>query len=316
MPWAVPEKSDPVPPYWVPIAVPCQAPDFTTPSAVVPPETMSPWDVFKPAAERPPTKVVVAAPVSARLVVVAFVMEVSPRMVFPPETTSPADEARPPPATESPPLQVEVAVEVKVMGTVDWMEPPETVSPPEEARPPVPTWMPASKVEVPATVERSVPPERRSPPEELMPAEERPPVKVEVAAPVTARFVVVAALKDVEDASKVPVGPTVKLPATVEEAEEIKPPWASTWKTVVVAEEVASRIENGRPEAPKRGLSVRRFAEVEVPAMVRTERGSYVEVPTERLSVAEVSRTNVPSSVHPPTLVLGDVHVKFPLPST
>lgn len=240
----------------------------------MPPETMSPWDVFNPAAESPPVKVEVAEVVTARFVVVAEVIAASPRMVFPPETTSPADEESPPPETERPPDQVEVAVEVKVIGTVDWMEPPETVRPPEEERPPVATWIPASKVEVPVTVERSVPPERVRPPEEERPAEERPPVRLVVADPVTARFVVVAELKAVEEASKVPVGPTVKFPAMVEEAEAIKPPCASTWKTVEVAEDVARRIENGTPEAPKSGRSVRRFAVVEVPVMVTTLRGS------------------------------------------
>lgn len=56
------------------------------------------------------------------------------------------------------------------------------------------------------------------------PAAEIPPVNVEVAEPVTARLLVVADVKAVDEANKVPVGPTTKFPTTVDEALEIKPP--------------------------------------------------------------------------------------------
>ena len=91
-----------------------------------------------------------------------------------------------------------------------------------------PALMPPSNDEVAVTVERRVPPVKVRPAEEDRPAPETAPVKVEVAEPVTARLVVVALVKAVEEASKKPAGPTLKSPTTVDEALETKPAaWVS-----------------------------------------------------------------------------------------
>ncbi len=68
-----PEVSRPVPPYAAPTGVPCQVPWMTVPNLEEPPETTKPLEVERPAAVTPPVKVVVAEPVTARLVVEALV---------------------------------------------------------------------------------------------------------------------------------------------------------------------------------------------------------------------------------------------------
>ena len=64
------------------------------------------------------------------------------------------------------------------------------------------------------------------------------------------RFVVVAELKAVEEASKVPVGPTVRLPTTVEEALEMKPEfWVSRSRTYKVLDTDEEAVATKPPVA-------------------------------------------------------------------
>lgn len=126
-----------------------------------------------------------------------------PILEEPPETTKPLELERP--AAEIPPLKVEVPEPVTPRLVV--LAFTRLVSP--------------LRIDLPAVTVR--------PWEEFKPVAETPPVNVEVATPVTPRAEVVALLVvrfvilEVE-ASKVAVLPMVKVPLTVEEACETKPP--------------------------------------------------------------------------------------------
>ena len=87
------------------------------------------------------------------------------------------------------------------------------------------------------------PPVKLKPLEDDNPAVETPPLKVDVALEfVTAILEVVAEVKAVEEARKVPVGPMVRLPTTVEEEFEMKPEFSvvrSATRKVLAMEEEA-----------------------------------------------------------------------------
>lgn len=157
-----------------------------------------------------------------------------PILVNPPETVKPLEVRRP--TADKPPEKVEVAdalvtsrlvvVALAMAALVRMVLPPETVRPLEVSKPAA--LIGPLKVDEPVAVDRIVPPVKVRPAEELSPTELTPPLNVEVAVLVTARLEVVAEVKAVDEARKVPVGPTVRLPTTVEEALEMKPTfWVS-----------------------------------------------------------------------------------------
>jgi hypothetical protein len=166
-----------------------------------------------------------------------------PILEEPPETVKPLDVAKPP--VETPPLKVEVEFPETVILLVKLAKPLDIKV----------VTLVAPKLDNPEVT--------FNPFDEISPAAETPPVKVEVAEPVTPRLEVVALIEvrvvisEVE-ANRVPVLPTIKFPTTVEEAWETKPPdrvVSEPLPTVKVLEtddepaEVKPPVSVARPEA-------------------------------------------------------------------